>query len=298
MAPKAFMSYSHDGTIHEKWVEKLAFDLMQHGVEVILDKWDLRLGADLPFFMEQGLSISHLVLCVCSEMYTEKADNMKGGVGYEKMIISSKFMSHANSEFIIPIIRNNPRKILPTIFQTKLYLDFSDDSKYYDSYKSLLFRIHGKDQSAKPQLGRNPFNNDLYKTVISETEMMSTLYYKNDFSGLITFLSDNNNGVFTIGAGDYCFIMHWYTVNKNAAHIRLQNGKFGYLSGCNEYPPNILRLNEFDFSSYDRRLAVNDVIMLVNQHGKVSTVRFLGAKSRTHGDNESEVTFEYSIYTV
>ena len=37
----------------------------------ILDKWDLRLGADLRFFMEQRLSSAHLALCICSEAYVK-----------------------------------------------------------------------------------------------------------------------------------------------------------------------------------------------------------------------------------
>lgn len=38
------------------WVLKLATDLRKHGVDVFLDQWDARLGNDLAFFMEQGLT--------------------------------------------------------------------------------------------------------------------------------------------------------------------------------------------------------------------------------------------------
>ena len=66
--PKVFISYSWDtengDDEHKKWVRDLATKLRSHGVDVILDQFDLRLGDDLPFFMEQGLTISHLVICI------------------------------------------------------------------------------------------------------------------------------------------------------------------------------------------------------------------------------------------
>ena len=60
--PKIFVSYSHDNEELKKWVFKLCTDLLAHGVDVILDQWDVRLGDDLPFSMEQGLTSSKLVL--------------------------------------------------------------------------------------------------------------------------------------------------------------------------------------------------------------------------------------------
>ena len=79
--PTVFVSYSHDNDEHKAWVLKLATDLRSHGVNAILDQWDLRLGSDLRFFMEQGLSNSNLVLCICSEAYVQKADSGRGGSG-------------------------------------------------------------------------------------------------------------------------------------------------------------------------------------------------------------------------
>ena len=123
--PTVFVSYSHDDKQHEEWVLKLATDLRSHGVNAILDQWDLRLGADLRFFMENGLSASNLVLCICSEEYVKKVNSGLGGAGYEGMIMSQSLLNNANSEFIISIVRNNfsPQKV-PLAFGSKLYIDF------------------------------------------------------------------------------------------------------------------------------------------------------------------------------
>lgn len=74
--PTVFISYSHDNEQHKEWVAKLAGDLYSHGVNVIFDQWDLRIGSDLRFFMEQGLSESNLVLCICSENYVNKVNHV------------------------------------------------------------------------------------------------------------------------------------------------------------------------------------------------------------------------------
>lgn len=45
-----FISYSHDNEEHKEWGAKFASNLSSHGVDVILDQWDLRLGDDLHFY--------------------------------------------------------------------------------------------------------------------------------------------------------------------------------------------------------------------------------------------------------
>ena len=106
---KAFISYAWDSEEHKNWVLKLATDLRSHGVDIILDQWDARLGNDLLFFMEQGLTSSHFVLCICSDKYVEKANGGIGGAGYEKRIIASEMMNNSDKRYIIPIIKGNTR---------------------------------------------------------------------------------------------------------------------------------------------------------------------------------------------
>ena len=98
-----FISYSHDSEEHKEWVAKLASNLLSHGVDVILDRWDLRLGDDLLFFMENGLSKSNLVLVICSSLYVEKANAGKCGTGYEKRILSADMLSGEKKNFIIQL---------------------------------------------------------------------------------------------------------------------------------------------------------------------------------------------------
>ena len=83
---KAFISYSWSSPEHKTWVRGLANRLMEDGVYVILDDWDLKPGHDPIHFMEQSITDPQVtkVLIVCDRVYKEKADGRAGGVGPEK----------------------------------------------------------------------------------------------------------------------------------------------------------------------------------------------------------------------
>ena len=64
---RIFISYAHDNTEHERNVSKLAYLLNGHGAEVVFDKFNLKYGADLGAFMEQGVSDADYILIICSD---------------------------------------------------------------------------------------------------------------------------------------------------------------------------------------------------------------------------------------
>ena len=51
--PKLFISYSWSSHSHEQLVLQIATELVESGVDVILDKWDLKEGHDAYAFMEK-----------------------------------------------------------------------------------------------------------------------------------------------------------------------------------------------------------------------------------------------------
>ena len=101
--PKIFISYSWSS---DDLVIPLAKRLVSHGVDVILDKWDLKEGQDKYVFMEQCVNDPEIdkVLIICDKKYAEKANNREGGVGDETVIISSEIYGNMKQEKFIPII--------------------------------------------------------------------------------------------------------------------------------------------------------------------------------------------------
>lgn len=155
--PRVFVSYSHDSAAHKMWVLDFATTLRNRGVDAVIDQWDLKPGDDLPHFMETQLASVDYVIMVCSEKYVEKANAGEGGVGYEKMIMTSSLLSRIDSAKVIPIIRQNGGNARPTFLNTKLYVDFSKDSEQEYSLDELLRHLLNAPLYEKPEIGKNPF---------------------------------------------------------------------------------------------------------------------------------------------
>jgi hypothetical protein len=159
-APRVFLSYSHDSEEHKSWVLTLASDLIKNGIETTLDQWDLQPGQDMSLFMQQGISKSDRVIMVCSNNYVKKSENPSGGVGYERLIVTSEMMKSLDTRKFIPIVRNNGDKSSPTpnFIGPRLYINFNNDENYTTSFDQLIRDIHNSALPQKPTLGTNPFS--------------------------------------------------------------------------------------------------------------------------------------------
>ena len=155
--PNVFISYSHDNLEHKKWVNELATKMRNNGIDSLLDQWDLMPGDDLPHFMETNLEKADFIVMVCTESYVKKANEGKGGVGYEKMIITSNLLQNIDQNKIIPIIKQSGSSNIPTFLKTKLYLNFSKKSEFEFSFDELIRTIHKSPLLKKPKVGNNPF---------------------------------------------------------------------------------------------------------------------------------------------
>ena len=108
-SPLVFIHYSWDSESHKKWTLFLADRLISDGVDVIFDRYDLRLGSNNNYFMEK-VELADKVLLVMTPEYKIKADNRTSGVGYEYQIISTEFSKNIslNTKFI-PVGKANCR---------------------------------------------------------------------------------------------------------------------------------------------------------------------------------------------
>jgi predicted transcriptional regulator len=155
--PKVFISYSHDSAEHKGWVLSLATTLRNRGVDAVLDQWDLKPGDDLPHFMETELEKCDRAIIVCTETYVAKANAGIGGVGYEKMIVTSTLLSKIDGNKIIPIVRQLSKPVLPTFLKSKHYVNFSNDADVEYSLDELLRVLLDAPLYEKPEIGTNPF---------------------------------------------------------------------------------------------------------------------------------------------
>lgn len=294
--PCVFISYSHDTDDHKSWVRKLVDYLCGHGVDVVLDQYNLRLGDDLPFFMEQGLSNSQLVLCICSDSYVEKANAGKGGAGYEKKIMSADLMKDATKDYIIPIKRNNEKNKMPIFLSGSLYIDFDDDATFFQKYKELLKRIYDEDIKKRPPLGENPFHTKkISERIAAKLEIEKIEYYNPLLTGQVSFDYKKNSGHYVIGTGEFVFNTSWSECGINSIYCYKDSIKrIGYNSDFIDWP-DINEIELFDFSSRVRAIQVGQIVVLENHNDKFAAIKITKVFCN-NVDINHRLEFDYKIY--
>jgi hypothetical protein len=127
--PRVFISYAAFSDAHKEWVIALRNELVRHGIDVVLAETDLRSPMEITYFMEQGIRESDAVILVCSNIYVEKANERRGGVGYETVITSKMFAeSDPRRRKWIPVLRDNTRPAverIPTYLGSTMWLDMN-----------------------------------------------------------------------------------------------------------------------------------------------------------------------------
>ena len=159
--PKVFISYSWTSSDHEQFVLDLATSLRNHGVDAVLDKWDLRPGQDKYVFMESMVIDPTVVkvLVVCDRKYQEKANTRSGGVGTESQIISQELYGKVKQTKFIPVVceyDDEGQACLPVFMKGLIYIDVSSEQRYGDGLDQLVRLIYEQPFHEKPKLGGPP----------------------------------------------------------------------------------------------------------------------------------------------
>ncbi|MFC1537989.1 SEFIR domain-containing protein, partial [Candidatus Latescibacterota bacterium] len=210
--PKLFISYCWSSQEHENWVINLATELCESGVDVILDKWDLKEGNDANVFMEQMVTNPNIkkVVLICDKKYTEKTDNRIGGVGTEAQIISTEIYQKVDQDKFVAVITEkdeNGNVYVPTYYKSRIYIDLSDEELYPKNFEQLLRWIFDKPLYIKPDLGEVP-------SFISEpfsTSLGTTIIYKRVIDAI------RNNKSYAYGAT----IDYFRTFARNLENFRI-----------------------------------------------------------------------------
>ena len=171
---KVFISYSWDSDKHKRWVKGLADSLLNEGINVLLDQYDVSPGGRLTSFMESSISDCDYVLVICTPEYKTKADGRLSGVGYESNIITGELLQKHNDLKFIPILRNGGFDDLPTYMNGKLAIDLRSENKNYDlAFQDLLTTLRG--ESKKPPIRNSvSHNHKAIKTAVEESPIHIT----------------------------------------------------------------------------------------------------------------------------
>jgi hypothetical protein len=159
--PKVFLSYAWGREEYDNRVIELAENLVRNGVEVVFDKWHLEEGHNAFTFMERTVndpSVTH-ALILCEPSYAAKANDRRGGVGTETLIISPQVYRDAEQVKFIPVIMERAEDgsvAVPTYMDGRKYIDLSNAETEDDSFTRLVRRLWGKPELVPPPLGERP----------------------------------------------------------------------------------------------------------------------------------------------
>lgn len=155
--PKVFISYSWDNQTHEKWVLQFADDLIKNGVDAKIDQLETTLGSDIPFFMDKSVRESDRVLCILTPKYKEKANNLKGGVGYEYRDMTAEIFANIPTNKFIPVLRKGSfEESIPTALSGRVTIDMRKKRDYEKGLEVILRELFDKPKYKKPPLGPAP----------------------------------------------------------------------------------------------------------------------------------------------
>ena len=178
--PKVFISYAWTNPEYQAEVTTIAERLLNDGIDVLFDKWELILGMNKYQYMEKSVTDESVskVLIFCDQEYKTRADNRISGVGDETVIISAEVYKKKDSTKFIPIVMVRDTKgepYLPAYLDGKIYVDLcSDNPNYEPEYLKLVRTIWDKPEIQKPKLGQKPIwlevNNENLGTFIALRE--------------------------------------------------------------------------------------------------------------------------------
>ena len=104
----------------------------------------------------ESLTDNDFIIVVMTGNYKERAEEYKGGVGLETILLGNEILS--NTQKITPIKREQEidNEIVPYYLNGLNYTDFSQDSKFEESFNELLHRILKVDQLELDTIGEVP----------------------------------------------------------------------------------------------------------------------------------------------
>ncbi|WP_298919021.1 SEFIR domain-containing protein [uncultured Algimonas sp.] len=159
--PVVYISYSWSSQEHIDRVLELATYLRENGVDVRIDRWNLREGQDANAFMESMVSDPKVdkVIIVSDRAYSEKADAREGGVGTEAQIITPEIFKQKDKTKYLAVVTEidgDGNAYLPTFYGSRIYVNISDVDSDTESFERIIRWIFGQPSDVAPEIGKKP----------------------------------------------------------------------------------------------------------------------------------------------
>lgn len=149
--PACFISYAWGEPKHEQWVEKrLARDLQNAGLEVILDRWhNAAIGSSVPRFISSLEDPETLIVVMGTPLYRKKYENKVSTTGSvvaaEVALIDLRYIgTEAQKATVLPaLLDGDEGESFPPLMRGRVYADFRRDDAYFSTLFDLILTLYG-----------------------------------------------------------------------------------------------------------------------------------------------------------
>ena len=145
--PTCFVSYAWGNTAHERWVARLADDLRNAGVDVVLDQWhNPAIGANIARFISR-ITRSDYIVVIGTPIYLQKCENNLSPEGSvlaaEVDLMGVRLLgTEQQKASILPVLLEGTQHTsLPPLLQGKVRADFTREEYYFVTLFDLVLTI-------------------------------------------------------------------------------------------------------------------------------------------------------------
>ncbi|PVZ15261.1 toll/interleukin-1 receptor domain-containing protein [Porphyromonas loveana] len=159
---KVAISYTKSSETHFEKILNLTEQLGKNGIDFTIDYYDLHLGDDAFYFMENLIFNHDYVLVICNQDYKNKADSYSGGVGNEARNLRVISGVPENNKVIGVVFEHdeNQKVILPNFLRAGVYVDLTDDNDFTSrDFSELINHLVGVKRIKPAIIPRPDFQN-------------------------------------------------------------------------------------------------------------------------------------------
>jgi len=146
--PKCFISYAWGVRDDERWVERMADDLVKAGIHIVYDRRENQFGDSLTRFVSR-ISKCTSIIVVGTPLYFQKFENKLSTTGSvvaaEVGLISQRLIGTEQEKRTVKtlLLGGQKKTSLPPLMWDGIHADFRDESAYFTTAFDLIVSLYG-----------------------------------------------------------------------------------------------------------------------------------------------------------
>jgi len=144
--PTCFISYAWGLPEHERWVVRLAKDMQNAGINMLLDRWHNPPGSSLTRFTDQIIASEFVIVVGTPELRmkyeTQTSDPV---VASELLLINTRLRQPTRyGDNVIPLLlAGEPHRAFTPQLLDRVHVNFRDEDFYFVNLFDLIWRLYG-----------------------------------------------------------------------------------------------------------------------------------------------------------